>query len=403
MRKIILLNIVLFVCAGLSAQSKFQKDFQFYWQTVNDNFAYFQKQKINWEKVKTIYAPAADTVTTKNGFIHLLETADNELYNGHVFLNTNRDFSNRVIPTGADLKVKFLHNNYIISETRPGFNADLCGLNPGMTVTMINGVPVSKAVHDFLPRSATAIETPMLEYAANMLLAGTHDTKREITVRINGKEKTFYPDSIPNKTESNYTALLESRLLENNIGYIRIDNSLGNSDLIGAFDSVLNGMMNTNGLILDLRETPSGGTSDIARAIMGRFITKELPYQKHIYIAEEKESGIRRSTLELVSPRLKVYSKPLVILVSYWTGSMSEGMAIGFDAMKRGKIAGTKMAGLLGEIYSFETPELKIPFSFPCVQLQHVNGQPREDYIPPYHVTDQKKAVEFALKLLKSK
>jgi hypothetical protein len=50
--------------------------------------------------------------------------------------------------------------------------------------------------------------------------------------------------------------------------------------------------------------------------------------------------------------------------------------------MKKARIMGTKMAGLLGEIYSFETPENKIPFSFPCVQLQHINGQPREDFIP---------------------
>gem|GEM_PF-5830361 len=32
-------------------QTKFQKDFSFYWQTVNDNFAYFGKQKTNWDKV----------------------------------------------------------------------------------------------------------------------------------------------------------------------------------------------------------------------------------------------------------------------------------------------------------------------------------------------------------------
>jgi carboxyl-terminal processing protease len=69
---------------------------------------------------------------------------------------------------------------------------------------------------------------------------------------------------------------------------------------------------------------------------------------------------------------------------------MGEGMAIGFDAMKRGTIMGTKMAGLLGEIYSFEAPETHVTFSFPCVQLQHVNGQPREDFVPEVIVSDPK-------------
>ncbi len=165
-------------------------------------------------------------------------------------------------------------------------------------------------------------------------------------------------------------------------GYIKINNSLGNTGLIKAFDRALDSLLDSPALILDMRETPSGGNTIVARAIMGRFTDKELPYQKHIYTSEEKETGIRRSTLELVSPRERIYPGHLIVLVGYWTGSMGEGMAIGFDGMHKATVMGTKMAGLLGEIYSFETPETKIPFSFPCVQLQHINGQPREDFVP---------------------
>ena len=305
----------------------------------------------------------------------MLESTNNELYNGHVFLNRNTNSSNRLVPTGADIKVIYKNNKFIIDEIRAGFNADLCGLTSGMIITKFNDVPIDQAVSKLLPKSVAAFENPMYEYAATFLLAGTHDIKRKITVLVNGVEKSFYPDNIPNKTEENYSTVLESKTLSQNIGYIKINNSLGNSDLIEAFDKALDGMMNTKGLILDLRETPSGGTTIIARAIMSRFINEELPYQKHIYTAEEKETGIRRSTLELVSPRGKIYTKPLAVLVNYWTASMGEGIAIGFAGMHRAKIMGTKMAGLLGEIFSFETPELKIPFSFPCVQLQTVDGQ----------------------------
>ena len=400
MRKVISILIFLLLAATAFGQTKFQKDFSYYWQTVNDNFAYFGEQKTNWEKVKTIYQPIVDTIKTEDGFIHLLEAANNELYNGHVFLNRNTNSSNRLIPTGADLKIIYKNNKFIIDEIRTGFNADLCGLSRGMIITKFNGIHIDEAVSKLLPKSVTAFETPMYEYAATFLLAGTHDTKRKITVLVDGIEKSFYLDNIPNKTEKNYSTVLESKTLPQNIGYIKINNSLGNLDLIEAFDKALDGMMKTNELILDLRETPSGGTTVIARAIMSRFINKELPYQKHIYTAEEKETGIRRRTLELVSPRGKIYSKPLVVLVNYWTASMGEGIAIGFEGMHRAKIIGTKMAGLLGEIFSFETPELNIPFSFPCVQLQTVDGQPREDFVPEYLVTDQKGMVQNAAELL---
>ena len=398
-RIIITIFLILFLTSGFS-QTKFQKDFDFYWKTVNDNYAYFDKQKTNWEKVKIIYQPAVDSCKTKDDFVHLLETVNNELYNGHSFLNTNTNSSNRLIPSGADVKLIYSNGNFIIDEVRQGFNSDLCGLTKGMQVVQFNDQSIDKAIRSFLPRSVSAYDKSMYEYAANMLLAGTHDVKRKITVLSNGKAKGFFPDATVNKTESNYSTLLETRKLNGNVGYIKINNSLGDDGLIKQFDKAVDSFLQTDGLILDLRETPSGGTTTIARAIMGRFISKELAYQKHIYTAEEKETGIKRSTLELVSPRKIIYTKPLIILVGYWTGSMGEGMAIGFDAMKRAKIVGTKMAGLLGEIYSFETPEMKIPFSFPCVQLQSVNGLPREDYIPAILVKDQNESLSMAARLL---
>jgi hypothetical protein len=58
---------------------------------------------------------------------------------------------------------------------------------------------------------------------------------------------------------------------------------------------------------------------------------------------------------------------------------------------------------LLGEIYTFETPELKIPFSFPCVQLQTVNGLPREDYLPTIYVKEQRESISIAMKILNKK
>jgi hypothetical protein len=50
-----------------------------------------------------------------------------------------------------------------------------------------------------------------------------------------------------------------------------------------------------------------------------------LPYQKHELASEERMTGVRRSWLELVSPRGEfVYSKPVAVLVNRWTGSMGE-------------------------------------------------------------------------------
>ena len=396
-----LLILLLFVSITRTpGQSKYQTDFLFYWETINKNFAYFDRQKTDWDKVREIYESAADTITTEKSLISLLENMNNELYNGHIFLNVNTKESNRLIPGGSDMKISRAEHKYIITEIREGYNADLCGLKTGMVIIRYDDIPVDSALKKFLPKSVKDYNDEMYEYSVNMLLAGTHNTKRKITVLDGGMEKTFYPDSISNRTDESYNGLLQFKIISSNIGYIKINNSLGNSGLIGVFDSAIDSLMKTDGLILDLRETPGGGNTTVARAIMGRFIDKELPYQKHIYVEEEKETWIRRSTLELVSPRPEIYTKPLVVLVGNWTASMGEGMAIGFDGLKRVDVAGTKMACLLGEIYTFETPELKIPFSFPCVKLQHINGQPREDYVPGNLVKESQDTFNTGLNLL---
>lgn len=57
-------------------------------------------------------------------------------------------------------------------------------------------------------------------------------------------------------------------------------------------------------------------------------------------------------------------------------------MAIGFDGMKRAKIIGTEMAGLIGAISNFKLTETEIGFQFPTERLYHVNGTPRESFLP---------------------
>lgn len=403
MKNTICVVLLITFCTSLLGQNVYQKDFEFYVKTIRDNYAYFDRQQTNWEKVKSIYQPSIDTCTSRNSFINILEKTLNELYNGHNFLNTNTNQSNRLIHSGSDLKIVFKKEEFIIDEVRPGFNSDLCGLKKGMQIIRFNGIPIKEAIQPFLPKSFLNYGTRVLEYAVNMLLAGTHHSNRKITTLANGISQDFFPDNIPNKTESNYASVLEWKKLGNHIGYIKINNSLGNDELIRTFDTALNSLFDTDGLIFDLRETPSGGTSVIARALMGRFIAKEFPYQKHLYIAEERETGIKRITVEWVSPRQKIYAKQLVVLVGNWTGSMGEGMAVGLDAMERATIIGTQMAGLLGEIFTFQTPELKIPFSFPCVQLQTVKGLPREDFLPAIQVKEPGECMETALKILDKK
>ncbi|MGH1516643.1 S41 family peptidase [Chryseobacterium sp. JK1] len=367
---------VLLLFGNLSfAQNQYQKDFQEFWSDINEHYAYLDQQHINWKEVKKIYEPQTEKISSREEFIHFLEKVLNELYNGHSSLNTNLNTSNRLVPSGSDLYIEKNGTQYFIKDLRKGFGSDLAGLQIGMEVTKFNGKPIDPQLKQFSPKFTNKYNQKMQQYAIDMLFAGTHNEKREITAVINGKEKTFSP-----VTYGNSDQLLYSKVMNPQTAYIKINNSLGNNQLIAEFDKTLDGFLLYKNLIIDLTETPGGGNSTVARAIMGRFTDKQLPYQTHEFT--EKEYQTLRHWTEYVSPRKEIFKGNLYILVSHWTGSMGEGIAIGFDGMNRATVIGTQMAGLLGAISSFQMSETKIGFQFPAERLYHINGTPREDYIP---------------------
>ncbi|MCZ4244280.1 hypothetical protein [Pedobacter punctiformis] len=72
-------------------------------------------------------------------------------------------------------------------------------------------------------------------------------------------------------------------------------------------------------IIIDLTETPSDGNSTVARAIMGRFANKPLPFQVHEF--DEKEYQTKRHWIEWVTPRKKIFNGNVYALVGHWTGN----------------------------------------------------------------------------------
>ncbi|RZK32102.1 MAG: peptidase [Hymenobacter sp.] len=363
-------------------QLNYRADFDFFWTTIRDHYAYFDRKQTDWNLVRTTYQPQADTIRSRRAFIRLLEKALSELYDNHASLSTNRLDSRRLVPTGSDIAAEWAHGQAQVLDVRPGYGAARTGVRPGMRVMAINGLPVAQAIQPFLPRCLRQADPAAYTFALNQALAGDHVTPRQLTLTTAHGTLMVRPDEHGSQLEHSHSSTRLTVARYGHIGYLKINNSLGDDQLIAAFDSALNTLRDTQGLVLDLRETPSGGNTSVARAIMGRFITRERPYQKHELPAEERETGIRRSWLELVSPRLPTYSAPLVVLAGRWTGSMGEGLTVGFDALQRATVVGTPLARLAGAVNDYTLPHSGISFNIPFERLYLVNGQPREQYVP---------------------
>jgi carboxyl-terminal processing protease len=163
---------------------------------------------------------------------------------------------------------------------------------------------------------------------------------------------------------------------------IRFNNSLGDNATIAAFQAALTqAQASSTGLVLDFRNTPSGGNTTVARGIMGHFVQVEKPYQVYVVSSEERRYGVPRKFVEYVLPLAPYYAGKVVVLGGHWTGSMGEGLLVGFAALGI-PTAGSELADLLGALFNEQLTLSDAKVDLGEEQLLQVNGQPREDFVP---------------------
>lgn len=368
--------------SGSPTRADFEQDFDSAWKEVAATYAYFDDKATCWKDVPRLYASDLKRVATRDQFVALLERVIDELYDPHAQLTVNTRTSPRLVPSGTDLWAEWQGGEAVVVEVRAESDAQRSGIRPGAVIVAINGRPIADAVESRLGRTYPHTVAAARDWGLRAVLAGHHDERRQLQVREGGATRTV---ELPARDQ--FGAPAPTRVahseVRRGVGYIRFNDSLGSDATVEAFDRALADLRETRALILDLRDTGSGGNSSVARGILGRFVNRESPYQKHVLPSEEVETGIRRSWLELVSPRgAFVYRGPVAVLVDHWTGSMGEGVAIGLSAVASATLVGTPMAGLAGATYHLKLPRTGIGINVPAERLYAVDGTPRETFRP---------------------
>jgi carboxyl-terminal processing protease len=371
-----------FAADRVLTKDDFKQDFDFAWREIASTYAYFDDKATVWQDVPSVYKSDLEAVSTREQFVALLERMFDELYDPHAQLTTNTPISPRLVPSGTDIWAEWRDGEAVVTEVRNGSDAQRAGIKSNSIVVAINSVPIDAAVAARMGRTYTHSVMAARAWALRAVLAGTHNKTRTLQLREGKALRAVQLPARDQFTARDSTPVSHSTLRPG-VGYIRINDSLGDDATVAAFDRAIGELRESRALIIDLRNTPSGGNSSIARAILGRFVIQDTPYQKHVLVAEQKETGIRRSWLELVSPRGEfIYQRPVAVLVDHWTGSMAEGLAIGFDATNRGTVVGTQMAQLVGATYRIALPRSGIGMNVPAERLYHVDGMAREAYQP---------------------
>ena len=351
---------------------------------IEAEFIYYKEKKKLLRCIEKAYRPFVDTISQPYYKVLFYDRLLDELYDSHIHLNTNTGQSYRLnSPVYAELKEnRFFLKNVFASELQYKLPVNVIGAQ----ILEFNGQHFEKVVEGFHTQCQDKSNPVIREWVANKVLAGRRDQPRKLLLRLrSGQESLLDLDQLKLKERP---GLLEATR-KGKVGVIRFNNSLGNDSLPYYFDLALQELWDTKALVLDLRNTSDGGNTGVAEPIMGRFIAEEKGYQ----IVEGKEETYTRK----VFPVGKTYTKPLYVLVGRWTGSMGEGMAIGFDGMKRATVVGTEMYRLAGGMKSVKLLHSNFSARISIEKLRHLDGRLRETYVPPIYFNQTETTNDEAL------
>jgi len=159
------------------------------------------------------------------------------------------------------------------------------------------------------------------------------------------KDKDAYSPFVVRKYFKSELLLTKSKTTEygitpDNIGYIYLS-TFGKKYLLDEFSGIINYLMNTKGLIIDLRNNQGGDIINV-KAVVSRFITEPLEYPNIYFLGERDE-------IDPIQPQgTFTYTNKIVVLINGSSISSAEVASEVFKQLQNATVIGDTTAGAAG-------------------------------------------------------
>ena len=343
--------------------------FEAMFEKVRLEYPFTADKDIDWDRLYDEFAPRIAATQSNADFYTVMKDFTMQIPDGHVGLSFTDDASRHFFETnGGSLGIVLAElgdGRVIVTKVLPGFAAAGAGIETGAEILQWQGQPVAQAIEQVEPyfgpystEQARRYEqlvfltrfAPDSQVTLNFQNPGGPETEVTLTATVEYDSLFAW---IPYFIEDPLALPIEAMVLENEIGYLKINTFSGDYNLMAqVFEYHIEQLIDNDisGLILDLRVN-LGGSGGLARDFMGYFINTEMDVSQHAYYNHdlgEFEYGDRPASLE---PGPLYYDGEIVVLVSTYCVSACEGFAYWLSLNDRALILGhTGTAGAFGEV-----------------------------------------------------
>jgi len=338
------------------------------WSEAKYNFAYFDHiPDVDWDKLYLEYIPKVQATASTVAYYHVLKQFYAQLRDGHTDVWVNDPVLADSVNAWSPIWAQLVQGRVFVQRVRLD-SLQRTGLVPGLEIVQIDGLPAVDYANRYVRpyQSGSTIQNVDVQTYAKNLLRGPKD--RPVTILFRDQTGKTFSRTLPRSGWSYSTWIptpaFTFRILPGNVAYVQLNTFEGEKAFDGfkaAFDSIAT----TNALIVDMRLN-DGGDSNYGWDILGYLTDKSFrtgSYSSRLYspLRRVRGEGVVFEPVEMdemgwPANGKKIYTKPVVVLISGITFSAAEDFCSAYVGMKRGALIGEPTGGSTGQPLAFALP-----------------------------------------------
>ncbi|HEY1043536.1 MAG TPA: S41 family peptidase [Telluria sp.] len=337
------------------------------WSEVKYNFVYTDTlKKLDWDKLYLDYLPKVRATKTTAEYYRVLTELVAKLQDGHTNVYPPEQLWDKVWARPLLRTIPVEGRVFVDQVFSPSL--EKLGVEPGLEVTAVDGVPVAEYVARNLAPYESASTPQDLERRTHgySFLSGDAASAPMVTfVGKNGKPLTV---EVPRVTFAEWRkaapkrAPFEMKMLPGGVAYVAL-NGFGDDRAADGFIAAWPKIREASALVIDVRAN-GGGNSSVGYRVLGTLTDKPFVTTKwstREYLPTFRAWG-RPAQMHGEGPGEwqpdgeRLFKGPVAVLTSSATYSAAEDFALAFDNMKRGAIIGEPTGGSTGQPLFFKLP-----------------------------------------------